>query len=220
MTQNGKSSPNSKINRDLSGVLDKFLTATQKRILLYLAEAKPHNIRELAIEMGGRQNFTRGTPNNYNTINRAMNDLKRKNLIEVVSSELYHGRVFDLFWLSETGVFLALYLGVDSSKLLRGVLMVYPQRSSLALNVEVFSILGTKGLDTLCMTFVIKGKIEEKDVKQFFANQIQEAPVDDAKERLAEVFRKYPDFRKRVDDEYMRRQKNYAEFKKSIDKSN
>lgn len=105
MTQNRKLSPNSRINRNLSGVLDKFLTATQKRILVYLAKAKPHDIRELAIEMGGKQNFTRGTPNNYNTINRAMNDLKRKNLIEVVSSVLYHGRIFDLFWLSETGCF-------------------------------------------------------------------------------------------------------------------
>ncbi len=220
MTQKGKLNPNSKINRNLSGVLDKFLTATQKRILIYLAEAKPHNIRELAIEMGGRQNFTRGTPNNYNTINRAMNDLKRKKLIEVVSSELYHGRVFDLFWLSETGVFLTLFLGVDSSKLSQRLLRVYPQRSSLALNVEVLSILGTKGLDTLCMTFVTEGKIEEKDVKLFLANQIQEEPIDDAKERLAEVFRKYPDFEKKVDDEYMKRQRNYTEFKKSMNQSN
>ena len=38
--------------------------------------------------------------------------------------------------------------------------------------------------------------------------------------KIIVVYAKYPDFRKRVDDEYMRRQKNYAEFKKSIDKSN
>lgn len=178
----------------------------QRRIILNLAQSKPQTINETMKEIEGH----------YKSSWIAFDVLKGKGLIKDVTSKDYRGRHFPCFWLTELGVFLALSEGAEPKTLLMRTRDVYPENSSLQFLIEAVPILGKNAFDVLYMTALNKGVVEEADLTQVFAAQMQKKFTPEQVTQFVKVLKKYPEPHQRCADYIKQTRKNLDELSKLL----
>jgi hypothetical protein len=160
----------------------------QERIILYLAQSRPQTINEIV----------KGIKGQYKSSWLAFNALKKKGLIETISSKDYHGRQYPCFWLSELGTFLAISEGAKSEALLKATLEIYPNNKNLHFLVEAVPVLGEYAREVLYLVAMTRGAIEQTDLTSIFAAQtINKLAPQQIKEFVA-ILKRYPEQRQQI----------------------
>jgi hypothetical protein len=160
-----------------------FLPPLQKIILLYLAKTHPETKNATAKAIKGH----------YKSSWMAFNYLEEKGLIAKIDMKEYRGRLHPRFWLTTSGVFLALIEGINPKILLTRTVEIYPENKALQCIVEVTKILGTGMHKIAYSTILDKGKLEETDVSTMFATQLQrELSLEQIKD-LISIMKRYPE---------------------------
>jgi hypothetical protein len=116
-----------------SALKSEFLPPLQKRILLFLAENPPMNKHATAKAMN---EHTRSTWLSFKS-------LKNSGLIKKIDRRMWLGIKRDCYWLTDSGVYLALIEGAKPKNVLKRTKEVYPENKLLQLIIEVTTILGT-----------------------------------------------------------------------------
>jgi hypothetical protein len=158
---------------------DKLLPSLQRRIFLNLAQNDPQNINETA----------RAVKGHYHSSHSAFKALVGKRLIKKVTSD----KMYPCYWLTASGVFIALAEGVNPATLLERTLKIHPDNKDLQCLLEVSPILGTEAYNVALSAFLGKGKLEQTDKSTILATLLQkERSLDEAKHFFA-ILRKYPE---------------------------
>jgi len=155
----------------------------QKRIILHLAQSKPQTINETK----------KGISGHYKSTWLAFNVLKKKGLIKETTSKNYMNRQYPCFWLTELGIFLALYEGARPEILLKTTLEIYPENKNLQFLIEAVPILGKNAFYVLYLTVLTKGEIKQKDITSIFATQMQEKLTPKKIKQFITILKKYPE---------------------------
>lgn len=155
----------------------------QKRIILHLAQAGPQNINETKTAIKGH----------YKSTWIAFDILRKKGLITEVSSKLYRGKHYPRFWVTELGIYLALYEGAKPKDLLRTTLVIYPENKNLQFLIEAVPILGENAFEVLYLTALNNGHIEQADVFSILAKQMQKPLTTKEIDQFIAVLNKYPE---------------------------
>lgn len=142
---------------------DDILPPLQKRIVIYLAETEPSTINETMKAMEGH----------YKSHWRAFDALEEKNVIKKIEMKAYHGQEFPLFWLTPSGVLIALFEGVNHKVLLEKILKMYPDDKSLQIILEFSPIFGLEVLKIAFLTLQDKGKWDKKDLTMMMSLVVQ-----------------------------------------------
>lgn len=140
-----------------------ILPPLQKRIVLFLANNDPQTINETV----------KGLRGSYKSFWTAFNSLKQKQFLNSVSVKSYRGREYPRFWVSPTGVLLALFEGVSPESLLEKSLEIYPEDTNLQPILEVSPILGTEAFKFAFQVILAKGKLEQSDIPMIIFTQAQ-----------------------------------------------
>jgi hypothetical protein len=155
----------------------------QKRIILHLAQSEPQTINETKESISGH----------YKSSWNAFNVLKKKGLIKHTTSKNYRGKQYPRFWLTELGIFLALYEGAKPEVLLKTTLEIYPENKNLQFLIEAVPILGKNAFHVLYLTVLTKGEIKQKDITSIFATQMQEKLTPKKIKQFITILKKYPE---------------------------
>lgn len=174
----------------------------QKRIIIHLAQNKPQTINETV----------KGISGHYKSSWIAFNVLKEKGLIKEVTSKDYRGRQYPRYWLTELGIFLAIYERVNPEVLLRATLEFYPEDKNLQFLIEAVPILGKHALKALYLAVLTKGEIEQRDITSLFAAQMQEKFTPKQKRQFSKIIKKYPEPYQKLRDYINQIQKNLKEL--------
>jgi len=174
----------------------------QKRIILHLAQGTPQTINKTTKEIKGY----------YKSSWTAFNTLKEKGLIKHVASKPYRGREYPQFWLTELGVFLALYLGAIPQTLLRRTIEIYPENKSLQFLIEAVPILGKNAFNVLYLAILNKGVIKQEDLTSIFAMQMQKKLTPEQMKQFITVLKKYPEQYQKCLDSVKQIRKNLREL--------
>ena len=183
-------------NRKTSGhilkpmTIGEFLAPVQKRIFLNLAQNNPQTIYETDKKIKGH----------YKSSWNAFKALKKKGLIQAVTSENYRGRDYPHFWLTESGVLLALCEGVKQLTLMDRTLAIYPENKDLLCLLEVIPILGQNAFDVAYLGVLRKGKFQPSDITAIFGAQIQSPFSPEQTKQISDVLKKYPELYQRCKD--------------------
>jgi len=153
----------------------------QKRIILYLAQNRPQTINQTR----------KGIKGHYKSTWTAFNALKKKGLVESITSKHYRGRQYPCFWVTELGLYLALCEGIKSESLLKTTLEIYPDNKNLQFLIEAVPILGKNAFDVLHLAVSNKGVIEQRQLISIFDNQKELTPKQ--RTQFIRVLKKYPE---------------------------
>jgi hypothetical protein len=140
----------------------------------------------------------KGIRGQYKSSWLAFNALKKKGLIEAVSSLDYHGRRYPRFWLSELGTFLAIGVGAKSEALLRAILEIYPDNKTLHFLVEAVPVLGEYAREVLYLVAVTRGAIEQTDLTSIFAAQTINKLSPQQIKKFVAILKRYPEQRQQI----------------------
>lgn len=154
----------------------------QKRIILYLAQNQPQTIHATKQGLSGH----------YKSVYVAFGVLQNKGLIRVVGTKTRRNRDFDLFWLTDPSICLALYEGTDPRILLKRTREVYPERTDLQFLIEAVPILGKDTLNSLFTITLKKGAIEQEQLTSLIARQMHHKFTPEQVKKFLAVAKKYP----------------------------
>jgi hypothetical protein len=182
-----------------------FLTALQRKILLFLAVDYPRTMNSTVRAMSG----------NYRSSWDAFKELEEKKLIKPVSIKFYKGRKYPQFWATENGILIAMSEGADPKILLRRTQAIYPDNKELQFLVETIPILGESAYNMLYLAVITNGKIEESDLISVFA--AQKKLTEEEKRRYNEILKRYPERHKQHADFIKRARKNLKELSDMLD---
>jgi hypothetical protein len=160
-----------------------ILPPLQKLLVLFLAKNDPQTVNEVVKSLKG----------SYKSYWTAFNSLKEKQLIQIVSTKSYRGREYPRFWVSPTGVLLALFEGVSSTILLEKSLVIYPKDTSLQAILEVSPILGTEAFKLAFQIILSKGKLEQSDLTIIIFTEMQKDLDISKLEPLLAILKKHPE---------------------------
>jgi hypothetical protein len=149
MTRKGKQEPMS-----IGFVKGNILPPLQKRIVLHLAENEPQTINETVTAIEGH----------YKSSWIAFNKLEEKQIIKKIDTKSYRGREYPRFWLTDTGVLIALFEGVGFEVLLERTLEIYPDDKNIQILLELSPVFGTEVFKLAFLTILKKGKLDEDDL--------------------------------------------------------
>jgi len=166
-----------------SELKSEFLPPLQRRILLFLAKKKPMNKHATAKAMN---EHTRSTWLSFK-------NLENNGLIKKIDRRMSLGRERDCYWLTDSGIFLALIEGAEPKKVLRRTEEIYPENKPLQCVIEITAILGTSMHKIAYSAVSSKGKLEKEDKSAMMSAQLQkEYSLEQIQELLA-ILRKYPE---------------------------
>jgi sulfur transfer complex TusBCD TusB component (DsrH family) len=165
-----------------------FLPPLQRRIILFLAGNQPMNKHATAKAMN---EHTRSTWLSFK-------GLENSGLVKKIDQRESLGRERDCYWLTDSGVYLALIEGAESKKILMRTKEVYPDNALLHFIIEIAPIMGT-GMHKIGYSAVLeKGKLGESDknsVKSAMLSQqlLKELTLGQIRD-LIEIMKKHPQF--------------------------
>jgi DNA-binding MarR family transcriptional regulator len=160
-----------------------FLRFLQRRILLFLAINEPKNKYAIARAMKEYATSTR----------KSLKSLEESGLIKKIDKRMSLGRLRDCYWLTDSGVFLALIEGAKPRKVLERTREMYPENKLLHLMIEITPILGTAMHKIGYSSLSTKGKLDETDKSAMMSSQLQkELSLEQIKE-LFTIMEKYPE---------------------------
>lgn len=145
--ENGKEHISIGLNKDI-------LPSLQKRIVIQLANTEPSTINETTKAIDGQ----------YKSCWLAFDALAEKNVVKETGIKSYHGREFPLFWLTPSGVLIALFEGVSYEVLLEKILQIYPDDKSLQIILEFSPIFGKEVFKIAFSTLQDGGKFDMADI--------------------------------------------------------
>ncbi|NLB76018.1 MAG: hypothetical protein GX799_06070 [Crenarchaeota archaeon] len=160
----------------------------QRRIILFLAGNQPMNKHATAKAMN---EHTRSTWLSFK-------GLENSGLVKKIDQRESLGRERDCYWLTDSGVYLALIEGAESKKILMRTKEVYPDNALLHFIIEIAPIMGT-GMHKIGYSAVLeKGKLGESDknsVKSAMLSQqlLKELTLGQIRD-LIEIMKKHPQF--------------------------
>ncbi len=125
---------------------------------------------------------------------------EEKNLIQTVTSKNYRGREYPRFWLTESGVLLALCEGVKQKTLIERTLDIYPEKKDLLFLLETIPILGKNAFDVAYLAVLREGKLQESDVIAVCGAQLQTKLSPEEIKQLSATLKKYPKQHQRCKD--------------------
>jgi hypothetical protein len=160
-----------------------ILPPLQKRLVLFLAKNDPQTVNEVVKSLKG----------SYKSFWTAFNSLKEKQLVQTVNTKSYRGREYPRFWVSPTGVLLALFEGVSSISLLEKSLVIYPKDTNLQAILEVSPILGTEAFKLAFQVILAKGKLEQSDITMIIFTEMQKDLDISQIEPLLTILKRHPD---------------------------
>jgi hypothetical protein len=131
-----------------------ILPPLQKKIVLHLAKSEPQTINETVTALKG----------NYKSSWIAFNKLEEKQIIQKTDTKSYRGREYPRFWLTPTGVLIALFEGINFEVLLERTLKMYPDDKNIQILLELSPVFGTEVFKLAFLTILKKGKLDEDDL--------------------------------------------------------
>jgi hypothetical protein len=174
----------------------------QKRIILHLTENGPQTINETM----------KGISGHYKSSWIAFHVLKKKGLIKEVTVRNYRGRDYPRFWVTDSGIFIALHEGTEPKTLLRKTLEVYPEDRKLQFLIEAVPILGKNAFDVLYLAALSEGLIEQSDLTSIFAAQMQKKLTPKQIRQFIAVLNKYPEPHQQCKDYIKQTRQNLQEL--------
>ena len=103
------------------------------------------------------------------------------------------GRERDCYWLTDSGVYLALIEGAKPKKVLDRTREVYPENKLLHLIIEMTAILGTSMHKIAYSAVATKSKLEQDDKTAMMSAQLQKGLSLEQIQELLAIMRKYPE---------------------------
>jgi hypothetical protein len=131
-----------------------ILPPLQKKIVLHLAKSEPKTINETVTALKG----------NYKSSWIAFNKIEEKQIIQKTDTKSYRGREYPRFWLTPTGVLIALFEGINFEVLLERTLKMYPDDKNIQILLELSPVFGTEVFKLAFLTILKKGKLDEDDL--------------------------------------------------------
>ena len=174
----------------------------QKRVILHLAQSGPQTINETM----------KGIKGHYKSSWIAFNVLKKKGLIKEVELKNYRGQDYPRFWVTDSGLFIALHEGTEPKALLRKTLEVYPEDRNLQFLIEAVPILGKNAFDVLYLAALSEGLIKQSDLTSIFAAQMQKKLTPEQIRQFIAVLKKYPEPHQQCKDYVKQTRKNLGEL--------
>jgi hypothetical protein len=159
-----------------------ILPPLQKRIVRFLAENNPQTI------LGTAKALNSG----YKSLWTAFNSLKEKKVIQAVSVKSYRNQEYDCFWVTSTGILIALFDGANPQTLLEKSIEIYPNDMNLQCILEVSPILGTEAFKFAFGVLLEKGKLEKEDISVIIATQMQQEVDISQMEPLLAILKRHP----------------------------
>ena len=159
-----------------------ILPPLQKRIVIHLAKTKSSTINETVTAMKGQ----------YKSHWLAFNTLEEKNVIKKIAIKSYHGQEYPLFWLTPSGVLIALFAGVSHEVLLEKILQIYPDDKSLQIILEFSPILGLEVFKIAFLALHDKGELDMKDLVMMITLVAQNDFYGVSAKDIIAVLKKYP----------------------------
>lgn len=173
---------------------EKNFPPLQKRIILHLAQSRPQTVNETM----------KGISGHYKSTWIAFKALKKKGLIKHTTSKDYKNRQYACYWLTELGVFIALYERAKQEVLLQTTREIYPEDKDLQFLIEGVPILGQYALEVLYLAALNRGEINPTDLIAIFAAQLQNKFTPKQRAEFITVLRKYPQQHRKTYDELKR----------------
>jgi hypothetical protein len=119
--------------------------------------------------------------------------LETVGLIKKIGQQASLGRERDCYWLTDTGVYLALIEGANPKTVLNRTKEVYPDYKLLHLIIEITPILGTAMHKIGYSSVSTKGKIDENDRNAMKAAQLTKEMSLEQIRQLVAITKKYPE---------------------------
>ena len=171
----------------------------QKKIVLCLTKHDPMTMSETNRKLKGENTST----------TRAFHELESKGIVTAIDKEEYHGRKFSKYWLTQKGIFVALFEGADPDQLLQRTLKNYPNDKTLQCCLELSPLLGLEGFKIGLSAIEEKGKLDDSDTKKILIAHIQKEVSIEQIRKLIEILKKYP-------KEYHKTKEGLSKFSKSL----
>jgi DNA-binding MarR family transcriptional regulator len=166
-----------------SELKSEFLPPLQKRIIVFLAKKPPMNKHATAKAMN---EHTRSTWLSFQS-------LENNGLIKKIDRRMSLGRERDCYWLTDSGIFLALIEGAKPKNVLRRTKEIYPENKLLQCVIEITAILGTSMHKVAYSAVSTKGKLEQDDRSAIMSAQLQKELSLEQIQELMAIMRKYPE---------------------------
>lgn len=179
-----------------------LLPPLQRRIFLNLAKKDPQTINETAKAIKGH----------YKSSWLAFDSLEKKNMIRKVTSKKYRGNEYPCFWITESGVFIALLEGANPAILLEKTLKIYPENKDLQCLLEISPILGTDAYNIAFSAILGKGILEPIDNSTIMATQMQKELSSDEAKQIITILKKYPEQYRQLKEKVEQLQENLQRF--------
>jgi hypothetical protein len=162
----------------------------QKRIILYLAKHEAQTSNQIDKAVHPRRKDL------YHATHYAFDSLKKKGLIRKTDVKTYRNRKYDLYWLSNAGVFVALVEGADAHDLLERTIKAYPNDKVLQYCLEIAPFTGIQGYRIALSAILRKGKLEPSDVTMMLAQRGKVLSIEQFKQ-FQEVQERFPEEREK-----------------------
>ncbi|MGB9694254.1 MAG: hypothetical protein ACPLYF_05360, partial [Fervidobacterium sp.] len=177
------------------------LPKLQRRIVLCLAHFGPMNIREANKKLSGE----------YTSTNRAMHELEKKGIIQKVKTQKYRGREFRKFWLTDSGLLLAVIYKANPEILKEHVKNIYGMNEHYSVFFETINVFPSEQLSELYTLF--KTTAKGLRVKAIPINIMEKTRQDFLKAIL-----KSPTYRKILKETFqtLRKALKQGDFEKAI----
>jgi hypothetical protein len=166
-----------------SELKSEFLPPLQRRILLFLAKNPPMNKHATAKAMNEHPRSTW----------LSFKSLENAGLIKKIDQRISLGRERDCYWLTDSGIFLALIEGAEPEKVLHRTEEIYPENKPLQCIIEATAILGTNMHKIAYSAVSTKGKLEQDDKNALMSAQLQKDLSLKQIKKLMAILKKYPE---------------------------
>jgi biotin operon repressor len=143
------------------------LPRLQKRIILSLAQDGPQTRNEIAHSIGSAAK----------DVYVAFESLKEKGLVEETDKKFYRQQNFDVYWLSDKGLFMAIFSDVDFNLLRLVIGKVFSgkkERESRLLLLELLEIVGKDTLRLVYHRLMQEPKVTDEAILSLFYQAIME----------------------------------------------
>lgn len=178
------------------------LPSLQKRVVLCLAQEGSQTKNEIKTNIP-RLKYALGRVTHYKPTWLAIKSLGQKGLVQEVGTKEYRGRKYPTYWLTDEGVFVALFEGANPETLLKKTREIYPENQILLFCIEIIPKLNPKVFEMGYSAVKTTGKLEPIDLATILLTQMQTETSVQAFWETVEILKKYP--------------KQYNSFKKQIE---
>ena len=166
-------------------VKSNILPPLQKRIILHLAKNGAQTINETDKAVSGLKGH-------YKSSYTALKTLEEKKLVKQTEIKTYRTIEYPRYWLTQSGIFVALVEGADTQNLLAQTVKTYPDEKTLQGIVEISPLTGLEGLRIALSATQDKGKLDNSDMaRMLLAGAQRDVSIQQFKV-LIRILKKYP----------------------------